>query len=124
MVESIAWIARLKRRGRPAVTPGRSKARRKLLQMPQHLPEQRLHHVAVALPIGMRKSVSARGNRSPDRPELGRMMPQGVADVVKPDGMGQLRKEQTDHMTPWREGARLFIDPRSPGRVFPSNATG
>ena len=78
--------------------------------MPQHLPEQRLHHVAVALPIGMRKSVSARCNRSPDRPELGRMMPQGVAVVVKPDRMGQLRKEQTDHMTPRREGARLFID--------------
>ena len=104
--------------GQASVAPGRSKARRKLLQMPQHLPEQRLHHVAVALPIGMRKSVSARCNRSPDRPELGRMMPQGVADLVKADGMGQLRKEQTDHMTPWREGARLFIDPVLPGEFF------
>ena len=46
------------------------------------------------------------------------MMPQGVADVVKPDGMGQLRKEQTAHMTPWREGARLFIDPVLPGEFF------
>ena len=32
--------------------------------------------------------------------------------------MGQLRKEQTDHMTPWREGARLFIDPVLPGEFF------
>ena len=45
-------------------------------------------------------------------------MPQGVAVVVKPDRMGQLRKEQTDHMTPWREGARLFIDPVLPGEFF------
>ena len=46
------------------------------------------------------------------------MMPQCVADVVKPDGMGQLRKEQTDHMTPWPEGARLFIDPVPPRQFF------
>ena len=94
------------------------KARRKLLQVSEHLPEQRLHYVAVALPVGMRKAVSTRRHRSPDRPQLGRMMPQGVADVVKPDGMGQLRKEQTDHMTPRCEGARLFIDPVTAGQFF------
>ncbi len=46
------------------------------------------------------------------------MMAQGVADVVKPDGTGQLRKEQTHHMAPWREGARLFIDPVLTGQFF------
>ena len=104
--------------GKAPVAPGRPKARRKLLQVSEHLPEQRLHHVAVALPVRMRKAVSTRRHRSPDRPQLGRMMPQGVADVVKPDGMGQLRKEQTDHMTPRREGARLFIDPVTAGQFF------
>ena len=102
----------------PCSAPGRPKARRKLLQVSEHLPEQRLHYVAVALPVGMRKAVSTRRHRSPDRPQLGRMMPQGVADVVKPDGMGQLRKEQTDHMTPRCEGARLFIDPVTASQFF------
>ena len=45
-------------------------------------------------------------------------MPQAVARVVEPDGMGQLRKEQTDHMTPRCEGARLFIDPVTAGQFF------
>ena len=29
-----------------------------------------------------------------------------VADIVKTDGMGQLREQHADHMTPWTEGSR------------------
>ncbi len=100
------------------VTTCRAKTGRKLLQMFEHFPKKLFHHVAVALPVGVRKSVAARCYRSSDHSEFGRMMPQGVADVVESYGMRQLCKQQAYHMTPRRKSTGLFIDPVFTGQFL------
>ena len=37
------------------------------------------------------------------------MQAQGVANVVEPDGVGELRVDQADEMTPRAEAAGLFV---------------
>jgi len=37
------------------------------------------------------------------------MQPQPVADVVEPDGMGELGVDKADQMAPRAEGAGLFV---------------
>lgn len=100
------------------VAARRAKAGSKLLEMLEHFPEKLLHHVAVAVPVGVRKGVSARRYRSPNGSEFGRMMPQGVTDIVESDGMGQLREKQTHDMAPRRKSTSPFIDPILTGQFF------
>ena len=45
------------------------------------------------------------------------MNAQGVANVVEPDGVGELREEQAHDMAPRREGARLLFDAMLAGEL-------
>ena len=100
------------------VASSRTESRGKLLQMLKHLPEKSLHHVAVAILVGVRKRIAAWGHRSPDHRQFGCVMTQGVADIIEADGMGQLGKKQAHYMTPGRKSARLFIDPVFAGQFL------
>jgi hypothetical protein len=43
---------------------------------------------------------------------------QRVADIVEPNGMRQLRKEEADNTTPWRKGAGLLFHHMLAGKLF------
>jgi hypothetical protein len=81
------------------------------LQVIEHLPEQRLHHVGIALFVRMRESVAARRGRRADRKQLRAVVTQGVAQIVQPNAMCQLAIKKADHVAPWRECPTLFVDP-------------
>ena len=97
---------------RQPFTPASSaKAGRKLLQVLQHRPEQPFGQRRVALFIGVGKGVAAgRGGPAQGR-KRPTVKPQRVTDIVKTNGVGQLRKGHADHVTPGAEGARLGIHP-------------
>ena len=40
---------------------------------------------------------------------------QGIAHIIESDAVGQLRKEQRQHVTPRAEGANFLIHSRFPG---------
>ena len=83
----------------------------------EHLPEQRLHHVGIALFVRMRESVAARWGRRADRKQLRAVVTQGVAQIVQPNAMCQLAIKKADHVAPWRECATLFVDPILSGQT-------
>lgn len=76
----------------------------------EHLPEEFLHHVAVAGFVGVGEGVFGRRRGTSDGGKLGGVMCQPVTDIVEADGMGQLGIEQGHDMTPWAEGAGLLVD--------------
>jgi hypothetical protein len=81
------------------------------LQVIEHLPEQRLHHVGIALFVRMRESVAARRGRRADRKQLRAVVTQGVAQIVQPNAMCQLAIKKADHVASWRKCPTLFVDP-------------
>jgi hypothetical protein len=98
---------------RQAFTPTSSaKAGRKGLEVLEHRPEQPFGQRRVAMFIGVGKGVATRRGC----PAQGRKRPavqaQGVTDIIEADGVGQLRKEHADHVTPGTEGSCLGIHPR------------
>lgn len=84
----------------PLVTPRRTEARELVLQMVEHLPEQRLHHVRVAAFVRMRESVAARRSRPAHGQELRTVVAQRVTQIVQPRAMNQVAVKQADDMTP------------------------
>lgn len=93
------------------------KAGMELLEMFEHPPEEVLGHLGWALPVGGGKAVLA-GRAGPAQGrERTRVQPQGVADVVEAEGVGELGEDQAHHMTPRREGAGFFCDPGVPGQL-------
>jgi hypothetical protein len=78
-------------------------------QMLQHRPEQLLPQRGVTSAIGVGQIIARRRSGRADADEQARMQSQAVADVVETDGVGQLRVEQRDHMTPRRIGSRLAL---------------
>lgn len=51
-----------------------------------HTPERYLHHVALAVPVGVRRRAKARRKHIQDHPQLGGMIAQRFADVNKTKG--------------------------------------
>jgi hypothetical protein len=60
--------------------------------------------------VGIRVGVAGGRDGSPQTAEPAGMDAQGVANVVEPDGVGELGEEQAHDMTPRCEGACLFVD--------------
>lgn len=77
----------------------------------EHLPEQILGHGGVTMAVGVGKTIATGWSGPANGRERSGMEVEGVADVIEPDGMGELRVQQGDHLTPWAEGPGLFIDP-------------
>jgi hypothetical protein len=100
------------------VTSGRTKLRTKRLKVAEDAPEQLLHHIAIAVLVGMGKRIAARCNRPAYRSKLSGMMTQAIANIVQSNRVSQLGKQKADDMTPRREGARLFVHPVLTGKFF------
>ncbi len=82
----------------------------KFFQMAEDGIEKVLGHLGGAFPVGGGERILARRGRATHGRERPRMQPQGVANIVEADGVGQLGIEQTHHMTPRRESAGAFGD--------------
>jgi len=95
--------------GQPTVTTGRAEPRTKRLKMPQNAPKQFLHHVAVAVFVGVRERIAGGCNRATNRSQFGSVMAKAIAHVVQSDRMGQLGEQKTHNVTPRREGAGLLV---------------
>jgi hypothetical protein len=98
----------LEAEGQLRATP-RAKAGMKLLEMVEHRPEQRLGHFRVTFPVGVREGVFAGRGRAADRRQRTRVQPQGVADVVKAEAVGELGVDQADDMAPRTKRAAPFL---------------
>ena len=96
----------------------KQEVRGKLLQMRKGLPEQFLHHVAVAMFVRMGKRVAARRHNASDRCQLRGTVSQRVTDIIEPDGMGELSEKKGHHVAPRREGPRLLVYPVFAGGFF------
>ena len=95
----------------PLVSTRRAEARELVLQMIEHLPEQRLHHVGVALPVRIGESVATRRGRPAHGEKLRAVVAQGITQIVQPDAMGKLAIQQADHVAPRSKRTTLFIHP-------------
>ena len=104
--------------GQAAVAARWPEARTKRLKVPQDAPKQLFHHIAVAVLVRVRERVTAWRNRTTDRSKFGGVAPEAVADIVQPNRVRQLRKQKTDHVAPWSEGAGLFIHAMLAGEFF------
>ena len=60
--------------------------------------------------LAFERVLRAGATTSPQTAEPAGMDAQGVANVVEPDGVGELGEEQAHDMTPRCEGACLFVD--------------
>jgi len=78
------------------------------LQMAEDGIEKVLSHLSGAFTVGSGECIFAGRIRATHCRERSRMQTQGIADIVEPDGMGQLGIEQTHDMTPRRERAGAF----------------
>src|SRR5689334_683012 len=88
-----------------------AKAGRKGLEVLEHRPEQPFGQRRVAVFIGVGKVVAARRGCPAQSRKRPTVQPQGITDIVEADGVGQLRKEHADHVTPRTEGSRTGIHP-------------
>jgi len=80
-----------------------------MLQMLEHGSEQLFRHERVALTVGMRERVFAGGRGRANRRQRPRVQTERITNIVKTDGMRQLRIEQTDDMTPWTKRSALGV---------------
>lgn len=104
--------------GQAAVAARRPEPRAKRLKVSQNAPKQFLHHVAVAVLVGVRERIAAWRHRAPDCSEFGTEVAKAVADIVQPDRVGQLCEQKTDHVAPRSEGAGLFVHAMLAGKFF------
>ena len=95
--------------GQSAVTSRRTKAAKLRLQVLQRLPEEGLHHIAVAVPVGVRQAIAAGSGGTPNRSQFGCVMTQALAHVVQSNGVSQLRVKQTHHVAPGRKRTALRL---------------
>src|SRR6185295_13182871 len=93
-----------------------AKAGVELLQMLEHSPEEVLGHLGRALTVGGGEAVFAGAAGAAKGRERTGVEPQGVADVIEAEGVGELGEDQAHHMTPWREGAGFFCHAGVPGQ--------
>jgi hypothetical protein len=104
--------------GQTTVTTGWAKSRVQRLEVPEDAPKQLFHHVAIAMLVGVRERITAWCDCAPDRSKFGSVVSKAVADIVQSDRVRQLRKQETDHMAPWSEGAGLFVHAMLAGKFF------
>lgn len=97
--------------GQLAVTPRGSEAFVSFLQRTEDLPEERFHHVAVAVFVRMGKAIAARWSRPANPAEFGLVVAQTIAHVVEPYRMGEVAIKQTHDMAPRRKRATLTLHP-------------
>src|SRR6516225_12193231 len=102
-------MTRRKRLASPLPRSSCGKSRRKLLEMIQHCPEQPFSERSIAALIGVGKIVTAGRSRPAQGRKWTAVQPQRITDVIQTDGVGQLRKEHADHMTPGAKGSRHAI---------------
>ena len=86
-----------------------AKAGKLPFKMAQGLPEEFFHEVAVAGLISVRQSVASWRGGPANGSELSPMNPQGVADIIQSEGMGELSIEEADNMTPRTEASSLLV---------------
>ena len=80
------------------------------LQVSQHFPEKLLGHGAVPLLIGVAKRIAGRGRGASNREERRHLEPQGIAHVVEPERVADLRVEHRYHVTPGSERTGLLAN--------------
>ncbi len=95
----------------PFVATRRAKARELVLQVIEHLPEQRLHHVRIAFFICVRELIATRQGRPAHGEKLRAVVAQGATQIVQPGAMREVAIQQADHMAPRRKCPALFVDP-------------
>ena len=79
-----------------------------IAQVLKDRPEEFLSHLCRAHFVRMRKRVAGGGRRATNAGERPRLQTQGIAYVVEPDAVGELRVDQRHHMTPRTERAGFF----------------
>ena len=79
------------------------------LQMLKHHPEDLFRQTRVPFLVGMGEVVTAGRRRGPQRHQKPAVQAQGVAHIVKADGVGQVRIDQADQMALGRKRPRLFV---------------
>ena len=95
--------------------PSRHESRRLFAQVFHHLPKQLLGHLGRPFPVGVGKSVAARGRRTAKARQRSRVQLQRITQVIESDAVGrQLRAAQAHHMAPGCERARLILRPGCP----------
>lgn len=99
----------LKAAGQTTVTTGWAEPRVQRLEVSEDTPKQLFHHIAVAVLVGVRERIAAWCDRASDRPKFGPVVSKAVADIVQPNRVRQLRKQETDHVAPRSEGAGLLV---------------
>ena len=104
--------------GQTTVTTGWAEARVQRLKVSEDPPKKLFHHVAVAVLVGVRERIAAWSDRATYRSKFGSVVSKAVADIVQSDRVRQLRKQETDHMAPWSEGAGLFVHAMLAGKFF------
>src|SRR5690348_8569921 len=99
-------MTRRKRRARPLPRRPVAKPGESVWRCSSTAQNSRLSQRRVAVFIGVGKVVAA-GRPCPaqsrKRPTV---QPQGITDIIEAEGVGQLRKEHADHVTPGTEGSR------------------
>ena len=78
-------------------------------QVLQRRPEQLLGHIGVALAVGVRQSIAARGDGPTDSAQRTAVGAQVIAEVVETERVGQLRMDQSNHMAPGSERPTLLV---------------
>jgi len=104
--------------GQAAVSARRTEPRTKRLKMFQNAPKQFLHHVAVAVLVGMRKGITTWRDSTTNRPQFGSVVAKAVAHVIQSNRMSQLCEQKTDHVAPWRKGPGPLVHSMLSGKFF------
>ena len=99
----------LKAAGQAAVATRRSELRIKRLEMLKDSPKQLLHHVTVAVLVGVRERVAAWWHRTTNRSKFCAMVAKAITDIVQPNRMGELSKKKTHYMTPRSKSSGLLV---------------
>ena len=99
----------LKAAGQAAVATRRSELRIKRLEMLKDSPKQLLHHVTVAVLVGVRERVAAWWHRTTNRSKFCAMVAKAITDIVQPNRMGDLSKKKTHNMTPRSKSSGLLV---------------
>jgi len=79
------------------------------LQMAEHRPENLFRQAGVSFLVGVGEIIAAWWRRGTESHQQTAMKSQCIADVVETNGVGELRINQTDQMTPRTEGASLLV---------------
>ena len=81
-----------------ALTP--RKARPNAVQVAQRVPEELFGHLRWSMAVGMRQGIARRRPRPADSGQWPGVQPQTVTNIIEPNGMSELRKQQRHDVTP------------------------